>query len=415
MTVIHDTTSTKENPHMADTTAAYDSITRASLEEKASTKWSTYPGKIGAFVAEMDYGVAEPIRQVLKDLDARDLYGYPPADIVTALREATAGFYAQRYGWNIAADHVDTISDVLSGLGAVLDVFAPAGGKVILPTPAYMPFMTLPGMHDREIVEVPLHRNDAADRWDFDFAALDAAMATGGPDGTSGGVLIMCNPHNPIGKVYTREEMEQIAAIVAKHGGRVFSDEIHAPLVYDGAEHVPYATVNADTAAHTITATSHSKSFNTPGLKCAQILFSNDEDLALWQKKCVFTSHGASNPGIMAGTAAYTKGLDWLAATKDYLQGNRDLVAQRLSEELPEVVYIKPSGTYLGWIDCSALGIDGNVQEYFLEHAGIAFTDGELCGAVGAKHVRLNQGLPRPILNELLDRFIASAKEALGK
>ena len=135
---------------------------------------------------------------------------------------------------------------------------------------------------------------------------------------------MLCNPHNPIGRVYTRAELEELSSIVEKHGARVFSDEIHAPLTFSGHTHVPYASINDTAANHTVTVTSHSKSFNTPGLKCAQIIFSNEADVATWDTHGMFTGKSAANPGLLAAVAAYRDSRDWLADTSAYLERNRD-------------------------------------------------------------------------------------------
>ncbi|MYM20430.1 aminotransferase class I/II-fold pyridoxal phosphate-dependent enzyme [Brevibacterium sp. 5221] len=381
-----------------------NAITRQQLEERASKKWSQFPGAIGAWIAEMDFPVAQPIRDSLVDFDARELYGYAPDAVKDDMRRATADFYARRYGWEFAPEYVDTASDVLSGMGAVLDLFSEPGSAVIVPTPNYMPFFTVPGLHGRRIIQVPMLHE--AGQWSFDLEGIARAFDDGA------GLLIMCNPHNPIGRVYTREELLAVSEVVERKGGRVFSDEIHAPLTYEGRRHVPYASVSPAAAAHTVTVTSASKSFNTPGLKCAQIIFSNDADLDVWKAKGHFIAEGASTPGILAAIAAYDRGGEWLADTIDYLQGNRDALADDLAELLPQVGYEKPEGTYVAWLDVRRLGIPGNPQRFFLDSARVATTDGELCGRAGDGHVRFNMALPRPILREAVESM-AAAVDAL--
>ena len=393
----------------------YDSITREQIEQYGSLKWTAYPGAAGAWIAEMDFGVAPAIREAYLSVDARDLYGYAPAELVADMQQATADFYRDSYGWNVDPAMIAPLPDVLAGLSAAINLFTPPGSKVVVPTPAYMPFLDLPTVAGREIVEVPLIRRLGAAQgegsWEFDYQALDAALAAAGPDGTSGGLLIMCNPHNPIGKVYTREELARIAEIVDRHGAVVFNDEIHAPLVYAGNEHINYPTVSAAAAQHTVTATSHSKSFNTPGLKCAQLIFSNPAHLRIWEQKGTFLSKGASNPGLLCAVAAYRDSRDWLADTRDYLSGNIDALGELLAEHLPQVGYIRPQGTYLAFLDMSALGLPGSPQQFFLDNAHIALTDGRLCGVIGENHARLNLGTPRPILTQII-RDMAQAVRA---
>lgn len=392
---------------------SYDDITIDSLIEKGSFKWSAYPGTIGAWTAEMDFGVAPAIRATLEQLDASDLYGYSTPALIRDMAQATAQFYNDTYGWDVNPEWVSPVSDVLTGMQAVLSFYTEPGAKLVLPTPAYMPFLTMPKIHGREIVEVPMLRNefgsgDAKPTWTMDFEAIDRALSTAGADGGSGGLLVLCNPHNPIGRVYTRGELEELSRIVEKHGARVFSDEIHAPLTFTGHTHVPYASVNDVAANHTVTVTSHSKSFNTPGLKCAQIIFSNEADFAIWGTHGMFTGKSAANPGLLAAVAAYRDSRDWLADTSAYLERNRDALPGLLERHLPKAVYQPPEGTYLAWIDLSAYDLGDDLTSFFVDRARASIIDGALCGEAGRGFIRLNMGTPLPILEEIVERLGAA-------
>ena len=378
-----------------------DAITEESLVAKGGRKWSTYPGSLGAFIAEMDFGVAPVVREALTEIDDRDLYGYAPAQIVADLREATADFCAERYGWRFPAAHVEPASDVIAAFIAVLDLLTPAGTPIVLPTPAYMPFFDVARVTGRELIEVPMLRTETG--WSVDLEAIDAALCPGA-------ILVLCNPHNPIGKVYTESELTALAEVVEANGARVFSDEIHAPLVYEPARHVPYASLSETTAAHTVTATAASKAFNIPGLKCAQLILTSPEDRAEWKRRGLFVSQAASNPGILATTAAYTRGGEWLAEITAYLAGNRDLLTELLTAELPNIPFLPPEGTYLAWLDLRGYGFDDHLTKHFTETAKVALTEGRLCGEVGAGHVRLNFALPRPLLREAVERIVAATK-----
>lgn len=392
---------------------SYDDITIDSLIEKGSFKWSAYPGTIGAWTAEMDFGVAPAIRATLEQLDASDLYGYSTPALMRDMAQATAQFYNDTYGWDVNPEWVSPVSDVLTGMQAVLSFYTEPGAKLVLPTPAYMPFLTMPKIHGREIVEVPMLRNesgsgDAKPTWTMDFEAIDRALSTAGADGGSGGLLVLCNPHNPIGRVYTRGELEELSRIVEKHGARVFSDEIHAPLTFTGHTHVPYASINEAAANHTVTVTSHSKSFNTPGLKCAQIIFSNEADFAIWGTHGMFTGKSAANPGLLAAVAAYRDSRDWLADTSAYLERNRDALPGLLERHLPKAVYQPPEGTYLAWIDLSAYDLGDDLTSFFVDRARVSIIDGALCGEAGRGFIRLNMGTPLPILEEIVERLGAA-------
>lgn len=383
-----------------DITASLDAITPDELRAVGSLKWTMFPDKIPAFVAEMDFGIAPAITRALHTAVDVGAFGYLPPAIGTAMSDAFAEWSAARYGWTVDPNDVKAMPDVIAALEIAIDHFSAPGSAIVLPTPAYMPFLTVPLAHGRRIIQVPMIRT--ADGWEYDLEALDKAFADGG------GLLVLCNPHNPIGRVLGRDEMAAIGEVVARHGGRVFSDEIHAPLTYD-APHVPYASVDEVTAGHTITATSASKAWNLPGLKCAQLILSNDADRAYWEEHGRAFGHGAANLGVIANTAAYTAGGQWLDGVVSYLDGNRRLLADLVAEHLPGVRYTPPEGTYLAWLDCAELGIEGSPADFFAEHAGIVTTDGAMCGDGAETAVRFNFAMPRPIM----ERAIAAMGAAL--
>jgi cysteine-S-conjugate beta-lyase len=207
-----------------------------------------------------------------------------------------------------------------------------------------------------------------------------------------------------------------VAEVVEANGGRVFADEIHAPLVYPGAGHRPYASLNAVTAGHTVTATAASKGWNLPGLKCAQLLLSNDRDAAVWTERGWRFEHGTSTPGMLADTTAYRDGGPWLDDLLGYLDGSRALLARMLAEHLPAVGYRPPQATYLAWLDCrplraGAVRAGQSPAEFFLDRARVMLTDGAACGEAGRGHVRLNFATPQPILAEIVQRMGAAVSD----
>jgi len=388
---------------------AFDALTVDRLRENGSLKWTSFPGTIGAWVAEMDFPVAPPIAAALHDAVDRGLLGYLPQALATGMSEAYASFAADRYSWTVDPGRVRPVADVLTGLEHSITALSRPGSPVILPTPAYMPFLTRPGELDREVIEVPMLR-DADGRYTYDLDALDAAFRAGG------NLLVLCNPHNPIGRVLDTDEMLAIAEVVDRHGGRVFADEIHAPLVLPGRRHVPYASLNDTTAGHTLTAASASKAWNLPGLKCAQIVLSNDADAKLWDEMGERLEHGASTPGALANRVAYTEGRDWLDDTVAYLHGN----VTRLGELLDGtgIGYRAPEGTYLAWLDLRHVDVprraSGQAQpatdlaDFFREHAKVVLVDGAACGGAGDGFVRFNVAMPRPLLEQAVDRMLTS-------
>jgi cystathionine beta-lyase len=370
------------------------------LREIGGLKWSQHPDKIGAFVAEMDFGVAGPVAEAMHRAVDDGLLGYLPGPLDRRLAEAYAGWAREQHGWEVPVDRVRPIADVITALQIVLEHYSRPGSAVIIPTPAYMPFLYVPGGHGREVVQVPV--TDSARGPALDLDAVDAAFAAGA------GVLVLTNPHNPLGRVFEREELEAVSEVVERHGGRVFSDEIHAPLVYDGHRHVPYASISEVAARHTVTATAATKAWNLPGTKCGLLVLSNDADVETWAEVGRMYDHGASNLGVVASTAAYEQGGPWLAEVLEHLDGNRRLLGDLLHEHTPQIGYVPPQGTYLAWLDCRALDLGDHPGDFFTERAGVVPVDGLSCGAAGAGFVRLNFATPRPILTETVERMAAA-------
>ena len=383
----------------------YDDITIEQLRASGSFKWTTHPDAIGAFIAEMDFGVAPTVKDALTGAIDQGLLGYLPPQVSDAMSVACARWQRDRYGWDVPAARIRPIGDVLVALRVTIDHFTAPGSKIVLPTPSYMPFLTIPPLHEREIIEVPLLVEGS--RHVLDLDGIDRAFADGG------GLLILCNPFNPVGRVFTREELLAVSEIVERHGGRVFSDEIHAPLVFAPHRHVPYASISAAAAAHTITSTSASKSWNLPGLKTAQVILTNDSDAETWASTptIVRNEFGASNLGVIANTAAYDHGREWLDETREYLDGNRRVLGELLAEHIPGMGYTPPEGTYIAWLDARGLGIDGSPADFFREEAGVALTDGAACGEAGEGYLRFILATPRPII----EQAVRQMAEALAR
>lgn len=381
-------------------TSAFDAITLDQLRAGGGLKWRAFPDCIGAFVAEMDFGIAPPIRDALHEAVERGQVGYLSAAPLRAMAEACARWQQRHHGWDVPADMIRAVPDVLGALEVACRHYLPAGATVAVPVPCYMPFLPLLALLGHPVVQVPMLRGEGS--WSLDEAALDAAFAAGAR------MLLLCNPHNPIGKVYARAELQRIATIAARHDARVFADEIHAPLVYPGHRHVPYATVSADAARQAITAVSASKAWNLAGLKCAQLVFTRPDDLQRWREVGHFAGNSTSTLGVVAHTAAWRDGDAWLEPVLGYLQGNRDLLGRLLRQHLPQVGYIEAQGTYLAWLDCRALRLDGTPHLFFRRHARVALTDGAECGDGGEGHVRLNFAMPRPLLVEAVERMAAA-------
>src|SRR5258708_31934662 len=268
---------------------AIDATTVTTLRARGSHKW-TAPGPdgLGAAVAEMDFGAAPPILDALAGLSADANFGYLPPYLADELAEACAGFQKRRYGWDVDPASVHHIPDVIKALEIAITHFSRPGSPVILPTPAYMPFLKVPGFLGREIIQVRMRDDDGFFTLDLD--AIDDAFRAGGH------LLIFCNPYNPLRWAFTGDELAHLTHVVDSRGGRGFADEIHAPLVYPGMRHIPYPSTSDTAASHALTATSASKAWNLPGLRCAQVILTNEPDQERWEQMGFFASHGASNP-----------------------------------------------------------------------------------------------------------------------
>lgn len=386
----------------------FDDITIEALVEQGSMKWTRMPGHLAAFVAEMDFGTAPCVIDTLTDATERAVLGYLPPAVSKDMSQATSEFIAKRFGWQVSPSRIYPTADVLSAYEVVLERFTRPGSPVILPTPAYMPFLTLTPLRGREIIQVPMIPGEGG-RPMMDLDGISRAFDRGAH------LLILCNPHNPLGVVYTREELAALAGVVETHGGRVFSDEIHAPITFDGKQHIPYASLSETTASHTLTAVSASKAWNIPGLKCAQLIVSNDEDQKAFSDIAFIVTHGAATPGVLANTAAYREGGEWLEDVLGYIDGNRRYFKELLATHLPEVGYREPEGTYIAWLDARGLPDikgDRSWSEFFSAEAKVGLTDGALCGEAGVGHLRLMLATPRHILEKIVLAMAEAVRKA---
>lgn len=375
----------------------FEQLSVADLRRVGNSKWTTYPDAIGTFIAESDFGTAPEILDLLHDQVERAAFGYSTKQDKSNTAESFARWAADRFDWNIDPRCVGILPEVLTSLEITLTHFTRPGSAIVVPTPTYMPFFTLLRDHGREIIETPMRQGD--DGWTLDYAAIEAAFAAGA------GLLVLVNPANPTGTVFDREQLLPLVDIVDRYGGRVWADEIHAPIIYDGRRHVPYASLSDVAAAHTVTATSASKGWNIPGLKCSQTVFTNPDDLRTWEHVGRWPSHATGHLGILASTVAYTRGRAWLEEFVKHIAGQRDLLGELVAEHLPRSRYVPPQGTYLAWLDLRDYGVLGSLQSFLLREAGVAGTDGVRCGRDFRGFFRINFATPAAILEEKISRI----------
>lgn len=375
----------------------YEALTIDQLRERGSSKWTTFPDAIGTFIAESDFGTAPAVTRTVRGLTDRAGFGYTRDAQSAQAARALADWCADRFGWEIDPAMVVTVPEVLASLSFTLDHLIEPGATVVLPTPNYMPFFDLIPDHGHEIIEVPQLADGTT--WTFDYDAIERAFASGAR------LLMLINPANPTGTVYTREQLLPLVDIVAAHGGRVWADEVHAPLIYDGRSHVPYASLSPRAAAHTVTTTSTSKGWNLAGLKCAQIIFTNPDDAAAFKRAGRWLSHGTGHLGVLTTTTAYNDGREWLDGLLAHLQQRRDQFTRLVSERLPRARLIPAQGTYLAWLDLREYRVEGSLHRYLRHSARVAGTGGKQCGWDFDGYFRMNFATPAHVIDETIDRM----------
>ncbi|MBH0084247.1 MalY/PatB family protein [Salinibacterium sp. SWN167] len=387
---------------MTSNAEQWNALTPELLRSRGSNKWTAPEGELlCAGVAEMDYGTAPAVLDEWAAIAERLEFGYPAESVALEMNAATAKWHREQYGWNVDAVDVHPLPDVLKGLELAILEFSKPGAPVIVPTPAYMPFLMLPKSFGREVIESPMLRGDDGS-FSLDLDDIAQHFAAGA------NLFVLANPGNPTGKVFTAAELSALADVADAHGARIFSDEIHSPLTLFGNKHVPLASVSDAGARVAITATSTSKAFNLPGLKCAQIILSNDADRTLWETIGWMASHGASTPGMRLNTAAYLGGEPWLGEVREYIEGNIEYARAALAELLPEARMAPMQGTYLSWLDLRAYSDEPELSEMLAEKAGIRVNGGVGYGAVGAGHIRMNLATSRPILERIIAQLAAA-------
>jgi cystathionine beta-lyase len=373
----------------------FDDLDERALHERRSAKWKVHPADVlPAWVAEMDFPLADPIRRALHEaIDAGDT-GYASA---AGLGEAFASWAAARWQWAVKPPDVHLVSDVVTGIGAVLTAATSPGDGVVIEPPVYPPFaLTVRGL-GRRVVEAPLAHDDAG--WAPDLEAIERAYATGAR------AHLLCSPQNPTGIVYTREALARIAELAEAYGVLVLADEIHAALTLPGATHIPFPTVSEAARRRSVVLTSASKAWNVAGLKAAVMVALDDEPRAVLSRLPPDTPYHAGIFGVIASRAAFREGQPWLAQTLSILDRNRRLLDDLLRAELPSVRYVAPRASYLAWLDCRALGLGADPARTLLDRGRVALSSGPTFGTGGDGFARLNFATSRRLLEETVRRM----------
>lgn len=376
--------------------AALQAWTVTNSRNRGVKRWGRFPEDVlDLSVAEMDLPVAEPIVRAVREAVDRQTFGYPLTEEFTRFREVSSHWLGER-GLNVLPEHVFMLPDVMKGIENALVHLTPPDRPVAVLTPTYSAFFDTLWIARRTPVEVPLANTPGGCR--LDFPALEESFRQGAS------TLLLCNPSNPTGIVYSAADLSRLAILAARYDVRVFSDEVHAPLSFSGVTPVSYASVSPEAASTAVTFTSASKSFNIPGLCCAVLAFTNPEDVRRWEALPFGAKVGISPLGIVATIAAFESGQEWLREALGVLESRRDLVVEGLNSLGYGRLLHAPQATYLGWVDLSGFAVS-SPHTLLREEADIAVTPGPDHGAAGAGHVRVNLATPEPQLHDFLERM----------
>jgi cystathionine beta-lyase len=369
------------------------------LRQRRSAKWQTYPADVLPLtVAEMDFALATPIADALREAVGRSDVGYAKA--VPELGRALAGFAARRWNWDLDPASVTAVTDVGVGVVELLRVLTRPGDAVAISPPVYPPFFDWVAEAGARLVEVPLACDTAG--WRLDLAALEAAFAT------HPAAYVLCNPHNPVGRVHSADELAALVRLARIYRVALVSDEIHGPLVLPGATFTPLLTVPG-AAEVAVSVLSASKAWNLAGLKCAAVVTGAPRMAAVTGRLPSDTRWRIGHFGVISAVAAFTAGEPWLDQLLLTLGQRRLLLGDLLRHRLPMLTWHPPEATFLAWLNCTALGADDRARERFLDHGRVALEPGLGFGAAGSGYARLNFATSPGILDEATARMARSA------
>src|SRR5256886_2320397 len=384
---------------------AYDFDRVIERRHTESSKWRKYgEDVIPLWVADMDFASPAPVIRALRERVEHGVFGYGYTLERSPLHDLFADRLQKLYGWRVEPDAVVLIPGVIPGFNVACRALTAAGDGVLLKVPLYPPLLRVPGN-----VGITMDAADlawsAGGRYEIDFEVLEHAITP------RTRVLLLCNPHNPVGRVWRREELQRLAELCLTRGLAIVADEIHSDLVFPPHRHVPIASLDPAIAERTITLMAPSKTWNLAGLKCGLAVIPNAALRERFATARGDMAYGVNILGYTAALAAYRDGGPWLEGLITYLGANRDFLLDHLRRHLPRVAVAPPEAAYLARLRCRRAAIpDGDPFTFFLETARVALNDGATFGRGGAGFVRLNFGCPRAILTEGLDRMRAALR-----
>jgi cystathionine beta-lyase len=365
-----------------------------------SSKWTRYePDVLPLFVADMDFRAPDAVIRALHERVEHGYFGYVAES--TELKDIVCERLSTLYQWQVRPEHILFVPGLISGLNLAARAVGQPGDGVLINTPVYHPFLHAIQNQERTANIAQLRYRSANEyaSYEIDFDAIEAAVTA------RTRLFMLCNPHNPVGRVYQRRELERLADAALRHNFVICSDEIHSDILYDGNRHLPIAALAPEIAERCITLMAPSKSFNLPGLGCGFAITRNPE-LMKQLKRAGEGITGHYNPmGFAAAIAAYREGQPWLDDLLKYLTANRDFLAGQIAEHFPTMRMTKMEGTYLAWLDCREMNLPGVPAEFFLKEARVGLTDGAMFGPGGEGFARLCIASPRAMLAEGMERM----------
>lgn len=373
----------------------FDAVGEAALRRRQSAKWRLYPPDVlPAWVAEMDYPLASPVRRALHEAIDADDTGYACS---VGIGDDFAAWAQATWGWQVSPGDVHLVADVVTGIAEILRVATAVGDGVLIEPPVYPPFAaTIRGL-GRRVDAAPFVSSTAGPCPDLE--AIERAYARGAR------AHLLCSPHNPTGFVYPPSTLARIAELADTHGVLVLADEIHAPLTLPGATHTPMPMVSRSARRRSIVLTSASKAWNVAGLKAAVVVACDDEPRAVLAKLPPEVPYHAGHFGVLASRAAFREGAPWLSEVVALLDRNRRLLGDLLGSELPQVGYHEPQAGYLAWLDCRSLGLGADPAAAFLARGRVALSSGPTFGVEGEGFARLNFATPRLLLEQIVRKM----------
>lgn len=357
------------------------------------------------WVADMDFQSPKAINDAVLNRANHGIYGYTTID--EEVKSSVKSWLLRHHDWTIETEDLSFSPSVITSLHMAIGAFTEAGDKILIQTPVYTPFFNVIEEHDREILSNELFFNKQTGKYEIDFEDLEEKISSGVK------AIILCSPHNPVGRVWTKNELTKIASLCKKYDALIISDEIHADLVYEPNKHIPIGSLSEETANRTITFMSPSKTFNMAGLHSSYSVISNKalrNQFNTQLKKAGL--NGLNTIGIYALEAAYKHGDEWLDQLIKVLEVNKNYVINEFKEHAPDIKVIDAEGTYLLWLDCSLLGMDENqLEEFFLKEAGVALNKGIGYGDAGKQFMRINIACPKSLLEKGIQQILSALKK----